>query len=129
MRSNRIIFQVYDQKILHVTGLGLKGLLGIPERRGKILRPLLSFSREEIIQFAHKNKIQWREDSSNAKTDYLRNALRHEVIPQWKKRDPQIPKSKWWHTDAPFVGFRVVRPLKTPNEEEQKKYWKYESTQ
>ena len=71
-------------------GSGLKGLLGIPERRGKILRPLLSFSREEIIQFAHKNKIQWREDSSNAKTDYLRNALRHEVIPQWKKRDPNF---------------------------------------
>lgn len=71
-------------------GSGLKGLLGIPERRGKILRPLLSFSREEILQFAHKNKIQWREDSSNAKTDYLRNVLRHEVIPQWKKRDPNF---------------------------------------
>ena len=40
-------------------------------------------------------------------------------------RDPQIPKSKWWHTDAPFVGLRVVRPVKTPSEEEQKKYWMY----
>ena len=47
---------------------------------------------------------------------------------KWKKRDPQIPKSIWWHTDAPFVGFRVVRPLITPTEEEQKKYWKYESS-
>ena len=42
-------------------------------------------------------------------------------------RDPQIPKSKWWHTDAPFVGFRIVRPAKTPVEEEQKKYWNYNS--
>mgnify|MGYP001482407034 FL=1 len=68
-------------------GTGLKGLLGIPERRGKILRPLLPFSREEIKQYAFENKIQYREDESNAKTDYLRNALRHEVIPKWKKRD------------------------------------------
>ena len=68
-------------------GTGLKGLLGIPERRGKILRPLLPFSRQEIKQYAFENKIQYREDESNAKTDYLRNALRHEVIPKWKKRD------------------------------------------
>lgn len=59
----------------------------------------------------------------------LRSAARRPSAKKWKKRDPQIPKSKWWHTDAPFVGFRVVRPLKTPSEEEQKKYWKYESTQ
>jgi tRNA(Ile)-lysidine synthase len=71
-------------------GTGLKGLLGIPERRGKILRPMLSFSREEIMLYALENKIQWREDLSNAKTDYLRNALRHQVIPQWKKKDPNF---------------------------------------
>ena len=59
----------------------------------------------------------------------LRSAARRPSSKQWKKREPQIPKSKWWHTDAPFVGFRVVRPLKTPSIEEQKKYWKYESTQ
>ena len=59
----------------------------------------------------------------------LRSAARRPSSKKWKKRDPQIPKSKWWHTDAPFVGFRVVRPLETPTEEEQKKYWKYESMQ
>ena len=62
-----------------------EGLLGIPERRGKILRPLLPFSREEIKQYAFENKILYGK-MSNAKTDYLRNALRHEVIPKWKKR-------------------------------------------
>ena len=56
----------------------------------------------------------------------LRSASRQSSSKQWKKRDPQIPRSIWWHTDAPFVGFRVVRPLITPSEEEQKKYWKYE---
>ena len=67
-------------------GSGLKGLLGIPEEIGKILRPLLPFNRNEIQKYANENSIQWREDSSNAKTDYLRNALRHEVIPLWKKQ-------------------------------------------
>ncbi len=58
----------------------------------------------------------------------LRSAARRPSSKKWKKRDPQIPKSKWWHTDAPFVGFRIVRPLETPSEEEQKKYWNYELT-
>ena len=53
----------------------------------------------------------------------LRSATRRPSSKKWKKRDPQIPKSLWWHTDAPFVGFRVVRPMKTPLPEEQKMYW------
>lgn len=42
---------------------------------------------------------------------------------KWKQRDPQIPKSNWWHTNAPFVGFRVIRPKNQPPKEEIKKYW------
>ena len=42
---------------------------------------------------------------------------------KWKRRDPQIPKSDWWHTNAEFVGFRVVRPKKQPSAEEIKQYW------
>jgi formylglycine-generating enzyme required for sulfatase activity len=38
--------------------------------------------------------------------------------PIWNRRDPQIPKSKWWNADAPFVGFRIVRPGKQPLEAE-----------
>lgn len=41
----------------------------------------------------------------------------------WKQRDPQIPKSNWWLTDAPFVGFRIVRPKVQPSKEDIKKYW------
>jgi formylglycine-generating enzyme required for sulfatase activity len=41
----------------------------------------------------------------------------------WNKRDPQIPKSKWWLTDGMFVGFRVVRPLKQPGKEEIEKFF------
>ena len=53
----------------------------------------------------------------------LRSASRQASSKQWKKQDPQIPRSKWWHTDAQFVGFRVVRPYITPTIEAQKEYW------
>ena len=43
--------------------------------------------------------------------------------PNWKVRDPQIPKSNWWNTDAPFIGFRVIRPKIQPSKKEIKKYW------
>lgn len=53
----------------------------------------------------------------------LRAAARKPSNPKWKQRDPQIPKSLWWLTNAPFVGFRVVRPYKTPTKEVMAKYW------
>ncbi len=71
-------------------GTGLKGLTGIPEIKDSLIRPLLNFSRDEIVAYANQNDIKWREDSSNAGTQYLRNALRHEVIPQWKKTNEQL---------------------------------------
>ena len=44
----------------------------------------------------------------------LRSAVRIPSEKKWNARDPQIPRSKWWNTDAPFIGFRVVRPVKQP---------------
>ena len=43
--------------------------------------------------------------------------------PPWKKQDPQLPKSIWYHTDAQWVGFRIVRPAKIPTVEEMFRYW------
>ncbi|GGG44897.1 tRNA(Ile)-lysidine synthase [Bizionia arctica] len=71
-------------------GTGLDGLTGIPEINGKIVRPLLSFSRETIESYAVQNNIKWREDSSNASTKYLRNKLRHDVIPVLKEMNSQL---------------------------------------
>ena len=65
-------------------GSGLQGLMGIPAINKTVIRPLLPFSRSEIVASAKENKLQWREDSSNASTDYLRNKLRHDVIPNYK---------------------------------------------
>ncbi|MDC6404286.1 MULTISPECIES: hypothetical protein [Maribacter] len=41
----------------------------------------------------------------------------------WKVRDPQFPQSKWWNTDAAFVGFRIVRPMNVPEIEEDNTFW------
>jgi hypothetical protein len=48
----------------------------------------------------------------------LRSSARLESKRDWQKRDPQIPKSFWWNTDAPFLGLRVVRPAKEMSKEE-----------
>jgi len=52
------------------------------------------------------------------KAGALRCASRSKSDPSWNKRDPQIPKSKWWLTDAAAVGFRIVRPFEQPSSEE-----------
>lgn len=54
----------------------------------------------------------------------LRPAARLESDPVWNRRDPQIPRSRWWNADAPFVGFRLVRPLKQPSKEEAETFFK-----
>lgn len=61
---------------------GLHGLTGIAKKRDNIIRPLLSFSKEEIYRYAAENKIDFREDASNDKTDYLRNKIRLEIVPR-----------------------------------------------
>jgi tRNA(Ile)-lysidine synthase len=66
-------------------GTGLGGLTGIPAQNGNVIRPLLPFSREKIEHFAEKNQIQWREDSSNVSDKYLRNKIRHSIVPIFKE--------------------------------------------
>ena len=71
-------------------GTGLKGLIGIPPQNQKIVRPLLIFSKDEILNFAQENKLKWREDHSNLKPDYLRNKIRLEVIPKFKETNTTL---------------------------------------
>ena len=74
-------------------GTGLKGLLGIPTRNGAILRPLLPFSREEILAFATERALCWREDSSNSSDAYTRNKIRHHLSPILKEVHPLFFKN------------------------------------
>jgi formylglycine-generating enzyme required for sulfatase activity len=55
--------------------------------------------------------------------DKLRSAARRASDKTWKQQDPQLPKSVWYHTDAQFLGFRIVRPLKVPSAEQMQTYW------
>lgn len=54
----------------------------------------------------------------------LRSANRVRSDPAWNSRDPQMPKSRWWNVDAPFVGFRIIRPLQQPTAEEAEAFFK-----
>ena len=71
-------------------GTGLKGLLGIPAKKHHANRPMLIFSKEEIIAYAKKNKIKWREDSTNKRLDYYRNLIRHDVTSKLKLIKPNF---------------------------------------
>lgn len=74
-------------------GTGLEGLTGIPKQNDKVIRPLLCFTRQEIEHYAKENKIEWREDSSNASDKYLRNKIRHHLIPILKELNPNFMDS------------------------------------
>ena len=74
-------------------GTGLKGLRGMKEKRGKIIRPLLCVSRDEINEFMFDKHIPFREDSSNASGKYFRNKIRQQVIPVLKEINPSLFKA------------------------------------
>ncbi len=59
----------------------------------------------------------------DADPETLRSSARALSDPSWQDQDPQIPKSIWYHTDAMGVGFRIIRPLVEPSEEEKKDKW------
>ena len=71
-------------------GTGLDGLCGIPQINKNIVRPLLPFSRNEILTYATRNKIHWREDNSNSSIKYVRNKIRHKVVPVLKELNPSL---------------------------------------
>lgn len=80
---------VVETALLNLSrGCGIRGLSGINPCCGKIVRPLLFASRNEIMQFADENNLQWREDSSNAEIKYHRNKIRHAIIPAFESINP-----------------------------------------
>jgi tRNA(Ile)-lysidine synthase len=69
-------------------GTGIRGMTGIPARNGNVIRPLLFASRNDIQSYALRNKISYREDSTNRETKYSRNKVRHDVIPSLEQVNP-----------------------------------------
>ncbi|MCF8391289.1 MAG: tRNA lysidine(34) synthetase TilS [Bacteroidales bacterium] len=74
-------------------GTGIKGLTGIKAKSNDLIRPLLWAGRNDILDYANINDIPWREDSSNSSTKYLRNKLRHDIIPLFKELNPGFLKT------------------------------------
>ncbi|MDP1621940.1 MAG: tRNA lysidine(34) synthetase TilS [Bacteroidales bacterium] len=64
-----------------IRGTGIAGLHGIPVKNGKVIRPLMFAFRRDIEQYAAKNKLSYRTDQSNNEIKYLRNKIRHEIVP------------------------------------------------
>jgi tRNA(Ile)-lysidine synthase len=73
-----------------IRGTGLKGLRSIPSQRENFIRPLLKFSRTDILEYLKLKNIKYRTDKSNFNLDFLRNKIRHRILPQLKKINPNV---------------------------------------
>lgn len=76
-----------------IRGTGLKGLGGIAPVQGRIIRPMLDITRQEVEAFLEEWGLPHVEDSSNLGDDFLRNRLRHHVIPLLKAENPRLPQT------------------------------------
>lgn len=74
-------------------GTGLKGLCGIPPKRGKFIRPLILCTRGEVEEYCARNGIEYVTDSTNLSDEYSRNRIRHTVVPALKKINPAAEKA------------------------------------
>ncbi len=82
---------VAETMLINLTkGTGLSGLHGIKAKNNHIIRPLLCFTSDEIQQYIKNNNIVFREDQSNASVKYVRNKIRHEVLPKLAEINPNI---------------------------------------
>jgi tRNA(Ile)-lysidine synthase len=73
-----------------ITGGGTRGLKGIPPLRGPYIRPLIEVWREELLEYAQHKGLSFVQDSSNMKKAYLRNRIRHELLPALREYNPNI---------------------------------------
>jgi tRNA(Ile)-lysidine synthase len=88
-------------------GTGLAGLSGMKPLGNRIVRPLLYATRQDIVSYRNKYKIGYREDRSNADTKYVRNKIRHQIIPVLKEINPSIELTLN-ETAERFAGFNEI---------------------
>jgi tRNA(Ile)-lysidine synthase len=88
-------------------GTGLAGLSGMRLISNNIIRPLLFATREEIVNYSKMHKIEFREDRSNADTKYIRNKIRHQIIPVLKEINPSIELTLN-ETAERFIGINEI---------------------
>ena len=74
-------------------GTGIRGICGIRSVNGRIIRPMLGFSRKDILEYASAHGISFRTDSTNAENEFSRNKLRNVVFPEFCKINPSFLKT------------------------------------
>ncbi len=74
-------------------GSGANGISGIKPVNGKVMRPLIYATRQEILNYCHENSIEYVTDSTNEDIDYTRNYIRHQIVPMLEKLNPALSDS------------------------------------
>lgn len=119
----------------HKTGLKLPNKLGLYDIMGNVAEwtldqydenyfsKLETPSKDPLIKPTSRHPRTLKGGSYQDAAGDLRSAGRLKSNFDWNRRDPQIPRSRWWNADAPFIGFRIVRPAIKPSEEEINKFF------
>ncbi|WP_436517392.1 tRNA lysidine(34) synthetase TilS [Ekhidna sp. To15] len=89
-------------------GTGIKGMSGISVKNENVIRPLLFADKQRLHDFAMQQDLEWREDSSNSKTDYDRNLIRHDVVPELLKLNPSLFKTFGLTTERLSYASEIV---------------------
>ncbi len=92
-------------------GTGIHGLCGIEPRRGIIIRPLLCLSSDDVYAYVRARGIQWREDETNRDVRYVRNYVRHTLVPIVKQRFPGYQSAIWRLSKSASEEARLVDNL------------------
>ena len=116
-----------------IRGSGLKGLAGIPKQRGNIIRPFWEICRKDLETYLESNKILFRDDLSNKDSKYLRNRIRHELIPHLETYNPNIKRKLQEMSEIVGIDDALLtrmtkdifsRKTLGPEENEKNIYWK-----
>ncbi len=133
--SNYAWYENNSDNKYHKTGLKQANKFGLYDIMGNVAewtldqydenyfnKPEIS-SEDPVIKPTARHPRTLRGGNYQDAATELRSASRLKSDPAWNRRDPQIPRSRWWNADAPFIGFRVVRPLVEPSKEEINKFF------
>lgn len=109
---------VAETMLINLTkGTGLSGLHGIKNKKNNLIRPLLCFNSADIQRYIEINKISFREDQSNASTKYVRNKIRHQILPKLAEINPTIVET----LNQSAHHFSAIEHILTQKIEEEKK--------